>query len=187
MLSTPERKFAHHHANGRQAMRMVLIGVAVGGIVGGIAAGLWWQSQAGPEPVLRPDFSLVDLDNNRRHISEWDGKLVLLNFWATWCTPCLKEIPLLITAQNKYAAAGLQIIGPALDNTEAVRAYVAQAGINYPVLLGESAIVPLMDALGDEVGGLPFSVLIGRDGKILERHSGDLSAADIRQLLEPHL
>ena len=95
-------------------------------------------------PILgrhRPEFTLPDLDGQLRSISEWDGKVIALNFWATWCPPCLKEVPEFVLLQAKYQAQGLQFIGIALQRPEEVRDFVAENGMNYPVLAGELEVI----------------------------------------------
>ena len=167
--------------------RSLLVGGALA-LAAGIAVALWWTRGAPAEAAYRPDFSLLDLQGETRHVSEWDQRLLLVNFWATWCTPCLAEIPLLQAAQRKYGPQGLQILGPALDQEAAVQSYVAARELTeYPVLLGESQILQLMDALGDDLGALPFTVIIDRAGRVVERHWGALSAAEIDELIQRHL
>ena len=154
----------------------------------GFGAWSWWQAQQAAEAAQRrPDLEFRDLDGRPHKLSEWDGKLVLLNFWATWCTPCLKEIPLLVEAQRRYGPRGLQIVGPAMDQREPVVAFQRRLGINYPIMLGEVDIIEAMDALGDELGAFPFSVLIAPDGRILDRASGDLSREELDDWIEGNL
>lgn len=168
---------------------LALLALCIAAAAGGYSAYRWWQAAPpAAEPAqIRPDLQFRDLDGVTHKFSEWDGKLLLLNFWATWCTPCLKEIPLLVEAQNTYGAQGLQIVGLALDQPDAVRAFRDRLGMNYPLLVGESDIVSGMDALGDTLGAFPFSVLIAPDGRILERISGDLSREELTELLGKHL
>ncbi|MBI2382683.1 MAG: TlpA family protein disulfide reductase [Gammaproteobacteria bacterium] len=144
----------------------------------------WWDART---PELAPAIQLTDLDGRPRALSEWRDRLLLVNFWATWCAPCLKEIPLLVEAQKEYAARGFQVIGPAMDNPDAVRAGVQRLGIPYPVMAGDAEIAQAMDALGDTLQALPFSVLIGHDGRILLRRSGEFTRAELIELIERHL
>lgn len=114
----------------------------------------------------RPDFTLPDLNGQQRHISEWDGLVVALNFWATWCPPCLKEIPEFIALQTKYADQGLQFIGVALQQAEDVTDFVQTHGMNYPVLVGEMAVIKLTKDYGNHISALPYTVIIDRQGQI---------------------
>ena len=135
-------------------------------------------------PPTRPDFSLQDLEGEVRHINEWDGQYIVLNFWATWCPPCRKEIPEFIALQKKYDPAGLQFIGVAIDDTEAVSQFAMEMGINYPNLIAESEGIELAKLYGNTYGALPFSVIINREGKIIGRQVGLLSKEKILRLTQ---
>ena len=130
---------------------------------------------------------LEDLTGTPRKLSEWRGKLVLVNFWATWCSPCLHEIPMLIEQQQAFGARGLQVIGPAMDEPETVRNGAPQLGIPYPVLVGDAAVVDAMQALGDTLGALPYSVLIDPNGNIVARKHGEFRRDELTRLIEAHL
>lgn len=164
-----------------------LLALCVASAVGGYTAYRWWQAAPAEPARLRPDLQFQGLDGKPHRLSEWDGKLLLINFWATWCTPCLKEIPLLVKAQAEHGDHGLQIVGIAMDRPEPVKLFAERLRMNYPILVGDADVAAAMDALGDELGALPFSVLIGRDGRILRRESGDLSPEELQELLQGHL
>jgi thiol-disulfide isomerase/thioredoxin len=134
-----------------------------------------------------PEIALADLDGRPLRLAEWRGKLVLVNFWASWCAPCMHELPLLVEAQQRYAARGLQIVGPALDEPEAVRPVVARFGIGYPVSADYAAVDRALRALGNDQGALPYSVLIGRDGRVLRTVLGGLEREEIARLVEEFL
>ena len=132
----------------------------------------------------RPEFAAMDLDGDFRNIKEWDGKLILLNFWATWCPPCLKEIPEFIELQEAYGDQGLQIIGIAIDDEAAVREYVEKIGMNYPSLVVQDEGVMLAKRYGNGIGALPYSVIINRDGEISYTIRGELSKMRAKELIE---
>lgn len=136
---------------------------------------------------IATDFSLPKLDGGSGSLSEYRGKLVLVNFWATWCAPCLKEIPLLVEMQERYGTRGLQILGPALDDPEQVRQAQPRLRIQYPVFTGEAEIPAAMDAFGDTLGALPFSVLISTDGYLLQRKHGEFTREELIPLIEANL
>lgn len=155
--------------------------------IAGYATYRWLDLSPPAAPEIAPDLVLQDADGRQRRLSEWRGKLLLVNFWASWCAPCLEEIPLLVQAQDAYGARGLQVIGPALDDFEPARALAQQMQINYPILPGEAEIIRAMEALGDTQGGLPFSVLVAPDGRILDRSSGAFRREELESLILEHL
>lgn len=130
-----------------------------------------------------PAFTLKDMHGNERHSSEWQGKTLLINFWATWCPPCRKEIPLLIDAQEQHGPNGLQVIGIALEQAESVLKYAEEIGLTYPSLVGNVDVIDLGNKLGNQIGALPFTVLVAPDGKILDRHMGELNQTQLDALL----
>lgn len=133
--------------------------------------------------VRRPEFTLPDLDGRQRSITEWDGKVIALNFWATWCPPCLKEVPEFVSLQDKYQAQGLQFIGIALQKPEEVREFVAEHKVNYPMLAGELEVIKLAEAYGNHVGALPYTVIIDRNGQIAHVKPGILPTEEAESII----
>lgn len=118
---------------------------------------------------LAPDFSLPQLSGQQLKLSSYRGKVVLLDFWATWCDPCRDEIPHFVDLENKYRDQGLEIIGVSMDDAEQpVRDFYRQFKMNYPVVMGSAQVA---ESYGG-VLGLPIAFLIGRDGRIYARHIG---------------
>ena len=134
----------------------------------------------------RSDLEMTDLEGRPRRLSEFDGKLVLLNFWATWCGPCREEMPLLDATHEKFADKGLLVVGVAIDDSDAVRDFLKDYPIRYPILLaGDDEDASLR--YGDTRSVLPYSVLIGRDGRLLAQRAGYFSEDSLGDWLEPHL
>ena len=119
--------------------------------------------------ALAPDFSLADLSGQPVNLSSFRGKVVLLDFWATWCVPCREETPHLIDLQNKYGSQGLQIIGVSMDDSpEPVRDFYQHFKMNYPVVMGDAKTGELYGG----VLGLPIAFIIAPDGRITSKHIG---------------
>jgi len=135
----------------------------------------------------RPGFELRDLDGDYRHISEWDGKLIVLNFWATWCPPCLHEIPMFSSLHNELKNQGVQFLGVAVDNPRNINRFIKENGMSYPTLYGNQNATILAKIYGNKYGGLPYTVIIGREGNILATHSGELIRNQLEALLKPIL
>jgi thiol-disulfide isomerase/thioredoxin len=129
------------------------------------------------------DLAGIDLDGKPRQLSEWRGKVIVLNFWATWCPPCKEEIPLFIATQTRLGASGLQIVGVAIDEPPEVAAYQKQAAINYPILIADTRVYKVMEAYGNTHGGLPFSVVIDSKGVVRQRKLGAFRGKELDELL----
>ena len=127
------------------------------------------------------DFELDDLSGKRIRLSDYRGKVVLVNFWATWCGPCQFEIPVFVKMKRQYQKRGFEVIGISMDDgaQEQVEEFVRQYEINYPVVMGAEA---RLDAFG-RISGLPTSVIINREGRIHSRHQGLLGLNEIENEL----
>ena len=133
-------------------------------------------------------LSLTGLDGVAHSLSDWKGKVIVINFWATWCSPCLYEIPSFVTYQEEYQARGLQIIGVGLDEVRKLRNVQRSLEINYPVLVADPAVYGgLMERWGNSSGVVPYSVVIGQDGLVKHAHHGLLSREDFDEFVMPLL
>src|SRR5262249_14532356 len=142
------------------------------------------SSATATQHALAPDFSLTDLDGQPLKLSQYRGRVVLLNFWATWCAPCRAETPRFVDLQSKYRDQGLQILGVSLDDdVTPVRSFYEQFKMNYPVAVGDTG---LAEQFGG-ILGLPVTFLIGCDGRIYAKHAGESSASHIEQEIKPLL
>jgi len=169
--------------------------LAAAAILGALSAaagfGAYHHWQAGKEAeraaAIGDAMQFQGLDGKPHKLSEWHGKLLLVNFWASWCVPCLNEIPLLVEAQKSHGAQGFQVVGLAMDTPEQVRQMQQRLHINYPMLLGQADVMDAMDAFGDTLGAFPFSVLIGTDGRVIDRQAGGLHPEELKAWIEGHL
>ncbi len=139
---------------------------------------------AGLEEHSLTHWSFTDLKGQERHMSEWAGDLLVVNFWATWCLPCRKEIPGFMALQDRYAGESVQFIGIAFDHMDAVKAYAEELNINYPLLVGEDSVAEYMRALGNTIGALPFSAIIDKDGKVVKTHQGEWAEDDVAKVIK---
>ena len=130
-------------------------------------------------PRQAPEFELLDLNGNQVHLSDFRGKAIVLNFWATWCAPCRREIPWFIDFQKEYGARGLQIIGVSMDDggRDAIASFVRGMGIDYIVLLGDSHVSSLYGGL--EV--LPTTYYISPHGDVIASVNGMISKTEVEQ------
>lgn len=131
--------------------------------------------------------ALPDLAGQIQSLSQWRGKVVVLNFWAPWCPPCRREIPGFIRLQDRFGTQGLQFVGVALDSMGPVREYVRQAGINYPILLGGHEGAFLGQAAGNPQGGLPYTLVLDRKGQPVASLRGAVSERSLEVIVRPLL
>ncbi len=131
--------------------------------------------------------SLPDLDNQPRKLSDWRGKIVVANFWATWCRPCREEIPEFVQLQHQYRAQGVQFVGIAVDNRKQLADFAQRHGINYPVLQAGETGLAMMPLAGNTLGGLPFTFIVNRNGKIVATAPGRIAKARLEAALQPLL
>jgi len=130
-----------------------------------------------------PDIRLKDLNGDLRALSDWSGQPRLINFWATWCAPCLREMPMLEALSQARSDGSLAIIGIAIDRLAEVRPYIDKTGVTYPILVGQSDAMEAAQSFGDQFAGLPFTVFAAADGQILGVHSGELHPDQLEEIM----
>lgn len=143
------------------------------------------EKKAGAEAFFAA--SLPDIEGNIQSFSQWRGNVLLVNFWATWCAPCREEIPEFIETQGKYREQGLVLVGIAIDQKERVEMFNKEFGINYPIVVGDMDAFSLAEAMGNPQGALPYTVMINRDGEIVESHLGRIHIDKVEKILKPLL
>jgi thiol-disulfide isomerase/thioredoxin len=141
------------------------------------------SSRARTIPTDVPSVSLADGDGVKHALSEWKGRPLLINFWATWCAPCRREIPLLKALRHERARDGVEIVGIAVDFRDAVQLYAREMGIDYPVLIGEQDGLDAIAAFGMDTV-FPFTVFADREGRIVTLKIGELHADEARLILD---
>ena len=130
---------------------------------------------------------IPDLEGKPRTLDEWRGKVLVVNFWATWCGPCREEIPAFIKVQQQLGTKGLQIVGIAVDQTDKVRPYAAEMKINYPILVGDTDAIDLARQAGNRLGGLPYTVIFDRQGIAIHSQLGGITEQKLQALVLPIL
>ena len=174
-------------------LRALAVGVFAAAFAG--AGFLFYQWRAGsdrpPDPVATGQMvlaaTLMGLDDKPQPLAQWGGKVLVVNFWATWCTPCREEIPGFITFQDQYRSRGVQFVGIAIDEKERVGPYARDIGINYPVLVGGLETMEFARQVGNRRGVLPFTLVIDRAGKVITTEIGILRPDKLENLLKPLL
>jgi thiol-disulfide isomerase/thioredoxin len=175
----------------------IVAAVAVAGLAGAVAYYAYTQLEARtpppPAPTAQPAqslvetlprFELADRDGQMRSLQDWPDQALIVNFWATWCAPCRREIPLLQQLQRDHAGEGFQVIGIAVDFRDKVLAYADEMQIDYPLLIGEQEALDAAAAFGVTTVGLPFTVFSDRKGRIVTAHLGELTAAEAGLILD---
>jgi thiol-disulfide isomerase/thioredoxin len=167
----------------------VLIALAVVGALALVAAG-WLHSgsktaSADTKPLFATAFP--DSQGKTQAFSQWQGKVLVVNFWATWCPPCREEMPELSQLQEKYRAGGLAVIGIATDDVDKMREFAQQNLLAYPLLAGDFEAANLAASLGNDKSILPYTLVIGRDGKVIASYFGRLDMGVMEQTLQPLL
>jgi thiol-disulfide isomerase/thioredoxin len=131
-----------------------------------------------------PEFKLADREGQPRSLNDWQGKSLIVNFWATWCAPCRREIPLLQRIARERAADGFQVVGIAVDFRDKVLEYADQMKIEYPLLIGEQDALDAATAFGVEAVGFPFTIFSDARGRVILAHMGELTAAQAGLILD---
>jgi thiol-disulfide isomerase/thioredoxin len=159
--------------------------IALLALTAGMGVRMFNQWQIEQQPMPLPTFSFPDLNGTPHSSNEWQGKIMVLNFWATWCPSCLKEIPEFMALQSQYGEK-VQFVGIALDDIEAVKTFQQKTAVNYPILIsGDWAGFQLAKQLGNSVSAIPYTVVVSSAGQVVYRHAGELSASELQKIIAP--
>jgi thiol-disulfide isomerase/thioredoxin len=166
----------------------LLAGVAALALATGLGVATWLGQPAPAQPGAAEALlsaALPDLQNRPQTLAQHQGKVLIVNFWATWCPPCREEIPVFVEAQAKHGAKGLQFVGIALDNPRQVADFAQEYGINYPILIGGISESETLRKLGNPGGGLPYTLVYDRNGQLQEKIIGGLDQVRLERLIAP--
>jgi thiol-disulfide isomerase/thioredoxin len=147
----------------------------------GIGLALFDRAPADASALLA--LTLPDPSGHPQPLSQWQGKVLVVNFWATWCGPCREEMPDLVRAQKEYGAKGLQIVGIAADDADKVQQFAKEIQLNYPALIGGYAAIDLSKDLGNSLVALPFTLVVDRHGKVAYTHLGPVKPDKLRDVI----
>jgi thiol-disulfide isomerase/thioredoxin len=175
-------------------MGKVLPAALIAGVAAlALAAGIYVRMESrssvpGPDAVsalTKAEFK--DLSGQSGSLERWRGRVLVVNFWASWCPPCREEIPGLARISGQFAGKGLQVVGIAVDSADKARESAAELGVNYPVLVAGLEVIDLTRRLGNRAGGLPFTVILDRQGNLVRAHLGLISEAELNRIVAPLL
>lgn len=174
-----------------QRRHFLTVGIGLAAGVAG-AGGAWWQANKAPSKQLEPVIiALEDIwnmqfdtpDDGKLAMQTLRGKPLLVNFWATWCPPCVDELPLLESFYRQHKRKSMQIVGLAADKPEAVRAFLKKLPLTFPIGITDLSGIALSKSWGNLAGGLPFTVMLAANGQVMQRKMGKLSEEDLKMWL----
>jgi thiol-disulfide isomerase/thioredoxin len=169
----------------------ILAGLALAGLVA-LAAGIHVGRDAGDssaadvrgrDAAALLGVSLPDTKGREQSLSQWKGKVLVVNFWATWCVPCREEMPEFVKAQRDFGERGLQFVGIAIDQADKVDVFATELGLNYPALIGGFGAIELSKTMGNRLGALPFTIIVDRAGRVVHTQLGPIKQANLRSIV----
>tara|TARA_B100000965_G_scaffold176120_1_gene146933 strand:+ start:482 stop:976 length:495 start_codon:yes stop_codon:yes gene_type:complete len=153
------------------------------GLIAIIAVAIFQLQESENETIVMSDFSLVNMKGESVSIDEFRGEKTLINFWATWCRPCRKEMPMLNGVFLSQDPSDFSVVGIAIDKPEKVTQFVAELGIDFPIMVGQSEAYDVMKALGNEALTLPYTILIDEEGEVVWSKNTELKHSDMDEVL----
>jgi len=165
--------------------KLLLVLLALAAMASGMLARHWLNAAPAADPDLAIEFP--DPEGKSHRLDEWKGKVLIVNFWATWCPPCLKEMPEFVKLQDELGRKGVQFVGIAIDDEESVANFLASAPVNYPILIGQDGGADWAAELGNRMNILPFSAVFDRSGKLVQVQAGPFNRDDVQKAVSPLL
>jgi peroxiredoxin len=151
-------------------------------LAAGIGLALWDRQAPDAKDLLA--LSLPDTQGAKQPLAQWRGKVLLVNFWATWCGPCREEMPEFVRAQHDLGPKGLQVVGIAIDQPDKVSSFARELNLNYPALIATYETMDVARPLGDRLLALPFTVILDRQGHVVHTQLGPMKPAQLRSILD---
>ncbi len=169
--------------------RASLIMLATGALAAGVGVAVnWWRTETSRPAVVATAAlyaaTFPDPDGRSQPIAQWRGRPLVVNFWATWCPPCVEEMPALQQVRNEYLERGVEVIGIGIDSAGKIAEFRDKYHITLPLLAAGAGGSQLNRALGNDSGALPYTVLISSDGRVRERHLGQIKPEQLRRWLD---
>jgi thiol-disulfide isomerase/thioredoxin len=150
-------------------------------LAAGAGLAIWDRTPKSADALLA--LSLPDTAGAPQPLNQWRGKVVVINFWATWCEPCREEMPEFVRTQKEYGSRGLQFVGIAIDKPDKVERFAKELQLNYPALIAGYDVVELTHNLGNPLSALPFTVVLDRSGRVVQTHLGPFKAPELKALV----
>ena len=162
--------------------RWIAVTVAAIAVAGGVALAIWDRASPSADALLA--LSLPDTKGTKQSLSQWRGKVIVINFWATWCEPCREEMPEFVLEQKELGPRGLQFVGIAVDQPDKVDRFAKELQLNYPALIGGYDAVELSASMGNRLAALPFTIVIDRQGRVVQTHLGPVKREQFRATIQ---
>jgi len=170
----------------KQSRRLMVAAAILALVAGGWAARTMLVAPVatGQSAAALLGVTLPDVDGKDQPLAQWKGKVLVINFWATWCGPCREEMPMFVRLQREQGTKGLQFVGIAVDQVDKVRQFAGEIGLNYPALIGGYGAMELSKTLGNSLMALPFTVIVDREGGVVHTQLGPLKEAQLAAIMQ---